>query len=73
MKEKTMDPNSKKTTNAETPIVDGDARPDMNVEGELDEGQDNVLDEHQRHITSERMRDENTLEDYKDEKTEPES
>jgi|GEM_PF-3212905 len=66
-----MDPSRKKPADEQTPIIDGDARPDMNVEGELEEGQDSVLNENQRHITSERMRDENTLEDYKDEKSEP--
>lgn len=53
----------------ETPIIDGDARPDMPVE--VDKKKDKTKNEQtgkEKKFESERLSDTNSLEDYKDAK-----
>jgi hypothetical protein len=53
----------------ETPIIDGDARPDMPVEPEAEKDkifQPKSADQKEKKFTSERLSDLNSLEDHKD-------
>lgn len=52
----------------ETPIIDGDARPDQNVEGLKDSKRERTKQAAEKTLTKERGADINTLEDYKDAK-----
>lgn len=61
--------NKKTREQRETPIIDGDARPDMPVDPEkLKEKKDRDKSSADDKFESERNRDINTLEDYKDAK-----
>ena len=57
----------------ETPIIDGDARPDMNIHGD-DEQRDHPIetphDRDKKGLTTKNRNDKNSLEDYKDAKME---
>jgi hypothetical protein len=53
----------------ETPIIDGDARPDMPVDPQADESRHapgESADQKEKKFTSERLSDLNSLEDQKD-------
>ena len=53
----------------ETPIIDGDTRPDMPVDPEADKSQPSPAespDQKGKKFTSERLSDLNSLEDHKD-------
>jgi hypothetical protein len=51
----------------ETPIIDGDARPDKFVDPDFSENPAERSTDDKK-VTSNRLRDENSLEDYKDKK-----
>jgi hypothetical protein len=55
---------NKKKKEPETPVPDGDTRPDQNQEPDLSIG--TVAGQHKKKITKERGADTNTLEDFKD-------
>jgi hypothetical protein len=53
----------------ETPIIDGDARPDMPVDADVEKKKsDRDKKEQEKKFETERLSDINTLEDYKDAK-----
>ena len=52
----------------ETPIIDGDARPDMPVEVDKKKDKTNAQAGQDKKFESERLSDVNSLEDYKDAK-----
>jgi hypothetical protein len=52
----------------ETPIQDGDTRPDQNLHGESRKKAGSPLGSEKKKLTKERGADMNTLEDYKDAK-----
>lgn len=60
----------KNKTNEErqTPIIDGDARPDQNIDGLTDKKSKSKNQPAKKPFTKERGADINTLEDYKDAK-----
>lgn len=57
-----------KEEKAETPIIDGDARPDMPVDPESKKEKNKQGSAEKEKFTTERMSDMNSLEDYKDAK-----
>jgi hypothetical protein len=55
--------------NDRTPIIDGDTRPDKNIEPAIDtESENRTPDKNTEKVTSNRQGDINSLEDYKDAK-----
>lgn len=61
--------NKKKNTERETPIRDGDTRPDANIDGET-KPKSSPVASGEKNVTKERAADVNSLEDYKDAKSE---
>jgi hypothetical protein len=66
--------NDRKKKGQQTPIIDGDARPDMNVHGDEKRNQlDHPIPtprDRDRETTTKNRNDSNSLEDYKDAKQE---
>lgn len=56
------------TEDKATPIRDGDARPDQNIDGKRKKDPGSPLASQQKKVTKERGADENTIEDFKDAK-----
>lgn len=52
----------------ETPIRDGDTRPDQNIHGKLEKDAGSPVASKNKKVTQERGADINSLEDYKDAK-----
>jgi hypothetical protein len=64
--------NKEQKEKRDTPIIDGDTRPDMPVEGENKKDKKRkrpIADNKKKKFESERLSDLNSLEDYKDAKT----
>ena len=58
--------NDKEKKERQTPIIDGDTRPDKNIEQPVQKPDNSLKDD--RQFTTERERDVNSLEDFKDAK-----
>lgn len=62
-----MDKDERDRQKRETPIIDGDARPDINLNPEKDsEKKDRIAKKDEEKFETERSSDINSLEDYKD-------
>lgn len=65
---------ARKERQKKTPIIDGDARPDLNVLGDEKEPRDHPIetprDREKQSATTKNRNDTNSLEDYKDAKME---
>jgi hypothetical protein len=59
---------NKKLNDSQTPIQDGDTRPDENIEGKKRKNPGAPIQSEKKALTPERGADSNTLEDYKDAK-----
>lgn len=59
---------NKKAEEAQTPIIDGDARPDKNIEPDPSKERQKIKNKDNQRFTSERASDTSSLENYKDEK-----
>ena len=63
-----MDPKEKERQKRETPIIDGDARPDMPTDPAMEKKKKEKKASPDEKFESERLSDLNSLEDYKDAK-----
>lgn len=63
-----MDKKQKEQEKRETPIIDGDARPDMPIDAGEKNRKKNEKPDSDKKFETERLSDTNSLEDYKDAK-----